>query len=88
MKGGKSTSEENKHNLLYFEGISMRELYNSMEKWQNDNNKRLLSLSIQEDRGNYCCIALTNPIEVQVISGNDYYSAGVEGGCLLVDTGK
>jgi hypothetical protein len=58
---------DNKHNLLYFEGNSMRDLYNSMEDWQNTNQKRLLSISIQYDNGQYCCIALTNPTEVILV---------------------
>jgi hypothetical protein len=63
-------SDTNKHNLLYFESSSMRGLYNSMEEWQHANQRRLLSISIQQDDGNYCCIALTNPTEV-VITSND-----------------
>jgi hypothetical protein len=36
----------------------MRELYDYLENWQNTNQKRLISLSIQQERGNLCCIAL------------------------------
>jgi hypothetical protein len=43
---------------------SMRELYDRMEEWQHTNQKRLLSISIQQDAGKFCCIALTNPSEV------------------------
>jgi hypothetical protein len=53
--------ETNKRNLVYFENPSMRGLYDSMEKWQQANNRRLLSISVQQDSGNYYCIALTNP---------------------------
>ena len=63
-------SDENKRNLQFFEACSMRELYDRMQAWQDTNHKRLLSISIQEDRGNFCCIALTNPSEV-VITGSD-----------------
>ena len=56
--------DDNKHNLIYFEGASMRALYNTMEEWQNNNHKRLLSTNIQKDKGKYCCIALSNPSEV------------------------
>ena len=63
-------SDINKHNLLYFEGPTMRGLYSHMEEWQQTNNRRLLSISIQRDGENYCCIALTNPTEV-VITSND-----------------
>ena len=64
--------EQNKHNLLYFESSSMRELYKSMEDWQAANQKRLLSVSIEQDGGKFCCVALTNPLEVVITdtSGN------------------
>jgi hypothetical protein len=59
-------SDANKRNLLYFENPSMRGLYACMEEWQQANNRRLLSISVQQDGGNYCCIALTNPTEVVI----------------------
>jgi hypothetical protein len=65
-------SDENKRNLVYFESASMRGLYDSMDEWQNTHQKRLLSVSIQQDGGNYCCIALTNPMEVILT----YYHTG------------
>lgn len=78
-------SDDNKHNLLYFENESMRGLYEDIEAWQNVNRKRLLSVSIQADRGKFCCIALTNPSEVVITdrSGHDY--ARISGGKLWVD---
>jgi hypothetical protein len=81
--------DENKHNLHYFEGSSMRELYDSMKAWQDTNQKRLLLVSIQQDEGKFCCIALTNPSEV-VIVGTDGYNPGykqamVQGGRLAAD---
>jgi hypothetical protein len=63
-------SDINKRNLIYFENPSMRGLYACMEEWQQTNNKRLLSISVQQDDGNYCCIALTNPTEVVITSAN------------------
>jgi hypothetical protein len=63
-------SDMNKRNLVYFENPSMRGLYDSMEEWQQTNNKRLLSISVQQDGGNYCCIALTNPMEVVITSAD------------------
>lgn len=59
-------SDDNKHNLLYFESESMCGLYEDMEAWQNAHNKRLLSVSIETDAGKFCCIALTNPTEVVI----------------------
>jgi hypothetical protein len=44
----------------------MWELYDCMQAWQDANQKRLLSVSIQEDGGKFCCIALTNPSEVVI----------------------
>jgi hypothetical protein len=61
-------SDSNKRNLLYFEHSSMRGLYECMDEWQQANHRRLLSVSIQQDNGNYCCIALTNPTEVVITS--------------------
>jgi hypothetical protein len=77
-------SEQNKHNLLYFESPSMRGLFESMEDWQNTNNKRLLSLSIQQDGGNFCCIALTNPTEVLITDLGGRHARMDSGNCLVV----
>jgi hypothetical protein len=63
-------SGDNKHNLLYFESPSMRELHDCMEKWQIANRKRFLSVCIQQDGEQFCCIALSNPIEVIVTGPN------------------
>jgi hypothetical protein len=61
-------SDTNKRNLVYFENPSMRGLYASMDEWQQTNNRRLMSVSVQRDGDNYCCIALTNPTEVVITS--------------------
>lgn len=42
----------NKINTLYFEGVTMKELFEKIQNWQNNEKKRLLSLSIQKD-GDY-----------------------------------
>jgi hypothetical protein len=70
--------DENNHNLIYFESSSMRDLFDRMEKWQIANQKRLLSIDIQQDSGNFCCIALTNPTEV-VIKGGSPIQVDVRG---------
>jgi hypothetical protein len=74
-------SDINKRNLVFFENPSMRGLYESMDEWQQANNRRLLSVSIQQDCGNYCCIALTNPTEVVITSadGNVHATVGTYG---------
>jgi len=64
-------AENNKHNILYFEGSSMRVLHNTMDEWQKENEKRFLSMSVNKDGETYCCIALTNPSEVVIVSGSD-----------------
>jgi hypothetical protein len=64
---------ENKHNLHYFEGKSMKDLYETIEKWQKTNGKRLLSTAIQKDKGKFCCIALCNPTEVIICNGDERY---------------
>ena len=81
-------SDNNKHNILYFEGQSMKDLHNNMDEWQKDNEKRFLSMSVNKDGDNYCCIALTNPSEV-VIVGGDYsgVQATVNQGKLVVTSG-
>ena len=60
--------DDNKHNILFFEGASMRELHANMENWQNANKKRFLSMSIQKEGEGFCCIALTNPSEVVIVN--------------------
>ena len=70
-------SDPNKRNILYFESDSMRSLYETMDKWQVENNKRLLSFNIQADQDNYCCIALTNPTEVVICDGG-HVTGGIE----------
>ena len=59
-----SGQEQNKTNLVYFECSSMRALYDAMRNWQDTNHKDFLSLSIQQDNGNFCCIALTHPFDL------------------------
>jgi hypothetical protein len=80
-------SDLNKHNLVYFENPSMRGLYDCMEEWQRHNNRRLLSISVQQDGGNYCCIALTNPTEVVITNADGQRHAQVTPGGSLKVTG-
>lgn len=77
-------SDDNKKNILYFESQSMHDLYETMEEWQNTNQKRFLSMDIQNDGGKFCCIALTNPTEVVIVDKMGAYSADVNSGTLLV----
>ena len=77
-------SDENKRNLQFFEARSMRELHDCMQAWQDANKKRLLSVSIQEDGGKFCCIALTNPTEVVITNSDGMRYAEVSHGNLHV----
>ena len=87
-------SDLNKHNLVYFEHESMRGLYELMDEWQLANEKRLLSTSIHQDSGKFCCIALTNPMEVTIVAPwgspitvfTDTYGGGGENYRLGVQT--
>lgn len=74
---------ENKHNLHYFEDKSMKDLYETLEKWQKTNGKRLLSTTILKDKGKFCCIALCNPTEVIICNGDVEYQATVDQRGLL-----
>jgi len=77
-------SEDNKLNILYFEGTSMRDLYDTMDGWQQQNRKRFLSMGIQKESEKFCCIALTNPSEVVIVDGYDGSNAQVIQGSLRV----
>ena len=55
----------------------MRELYDCIQSWQDTNQKRFLSISVQEDNGKFCCIALTNPSEVVITSADGKRHADV-----------
>ncbi|MEV6100814.1 hypothetical protein [Nocardia sp. NPDC051981] len=70
-------SELNKHNVVYFESVTMRGLYAALDEWQQAKNHRFLSLSIQQDDGLFCCIALTNPAEVVITSADGHNHAAV-----------
>jgi hypothetical protein len=77
-------TDSNKRNLVFFESASMRSLYEEMDSWQQQNQKRLLSLNVQQDGGNFCCIALTNPGEVIICNGSGNTQAGVDHGRVMV----
>jgi hypothetical protein len=79
--------DTNKQNLHYFESDTMRGLFEAMNQWQVEHQKRLLSLSIQADAGTFACIALTNPTEVVITSLDGQRHADIMGsGSLKVFT--
>lgn len=61
---------DNKRNLQYFEAHSMRELFDAMQAWQEENKQRFLSLNVEREGNSFCCIALTNPSEVIIVDGS------------------
>lgn len=76
---------DNKRNILYFEAESLRELHACLDGWQVRNQKRFHSLSVHQDNGIFCCIALTNPTEVVITSADGQRHADVrESGSLWV----
>jgi len=76
--------DDNKRNLVYFEAETMRALYDNMDSWQADKRKRLQSVSIVRDGYLYCCIAMTNPSEVVIVSGMGGSQAMVRKGGLII----
>jgi len=50
---------DNKRNLLYFEAPSMRELYGTILEWQEEHLDLFVSLHVELDGSNFCCIAMT-----------------------------
>lgn len=79
-------NDENKHNILYFEDATMKGLFETMQQWQETNQKRFLSTNIQRDNDRFCCIALTNPTEVVICDGGGLFGtqANVSNGNLNV----
>ena len=67
----------NKQNIYYFEGSSMRSLHDTMDVWQKEHGKRFLSMSINKEGGSFNCIALTNPTEVIILDGSAAGGAAV-----------
>lgn len=59
----------NKRNVRWFEASSMRELYETLDQWQVEHQKRFLSLNVERDGERFCCIALTNAAEVIIVDG-------------------
>lgn len=79
-------SDTDKRNLVYFENPSMRGLYACIEEWQQASNRRLLSISVQQNGGNYCSIALTNPTEVVITNADGTQNVTIDNdGCLDVN---
>ncbi|NQU68202.1 MAG: hypothetical protein HQ510_09700 [Candidatus Marinimicrobia bacterium] len=76
--------ENNSHNVKYFENSTMYGLYQDMDKWQKDSNKRFLSSTVQKDGGKYCCICLTNPSEVVIVGSNGSWAEVTRDGQLRV----
>jgi hypothetical protein len=80
-----------KENLLYFAEDSMQALFAAMHSWQVSNQTRLLSVSVQRDGDQFCCIALSNPMEVHLVDSRGTSINAVNAGprdsfnCLCVN---
>lgn len=71
--------------LLYFEGQSVRNLYDQMDEWQRVNHRHLSSVSVQQEGHGYSAIALAHPLEVVITSASGKRHATVsENGRLFV----
>jgi len=70
-----SKQRQNVSNLLYFECLSMSELYDCLKNWQDKNGEGFLSLNIQQDGDKFCCIAVINSVEVQETKDAKYGEA-------------
>ena len=77
-------ADDNKRNIMFFDGPSVRKLYAKMDEWQKLNRKRFHSISVQKD-GERFCVALTNPTEV-MITDRSGEVANVSGSALQVRT--
>jgi hypothetical protein len=55
------SDRDDRHNLVYFAGSSVRELFELLEDWQQKYDKRFLSVSLQQERLFFCCIAVFDP---------------------------
>jgi hypothetical protein len=86
VKGAPPVKDPNKRNLQYFEASTMAGLYDALETWQLEHEKRFLSLNVQSDNGKFCCIALTNPTEVVIMDKYGKHAVNVSLGKLEVRT--
>ena len=73
----------NKRNIHFFESTSMKGLYQTLDEWQVQNEKRFLSLNIEKDGEDFTCIALTNPSEV-ILTNEDGKPLGISDHNALV----
>ena len=80
--------KDNKENIVYFEGPSMKELFSNMETWQKRHRKRLLSIEIEKEGNNFCCVALTNPSEVVLVAKADANAAAIALDGQYVEIGR
>jgi hypothetical protein len=78
-------ADADERNLLYFEGNSVRNLYDQLDEWQRLNQRRLYSVSVLQEGHGYSAIALAHPLEVVITSASGKRHATVsENGRLFV----
>ena len=73
-----------KENLIYFENMSMHALFEDMQTWQVENQKRLLSTNIEKDGDTFCCIALTNPSEVTIVGASSEVADVIHNALMVI----
>jgi len=90
MWGGEGflMTDDNKRNIVYFEGETMRGLYEAIDTWQETERKRLASLSVQVCDGKYCAIAVTNPTEVVIVNGRRGSKPPIEYQAMVTKNGE
>jgi len=81
-------TDDNKRNIVYFEGETMRGLYEAIDTWQETERKRLASLSVQVCDGKYCAIAVTNPTEVVIVNGRRGSKPQIEYQAMVTERGE
>lgn len=59
-----SEQKQCESNFFYFESPTMQGLYDCLKNWQATTQKRIYSLSIQQDLGNFCCIVFADSKEL------------------------
>jgi hypothetical protein len=62
----------------------MHALFEDMQTWQVENQKRLLSTNIEKDGDTFCCIALTNPSEVTIVGASSEVADVIHNALMVI----
>jgi hypothetical protein len=77
--------KNNKKNIYFFEAENTFQLFEKLKMWQDENEKRFLSVNVVKEGEKICCIALTNPTEVVITNEYGSETVNVYAGHLQVD---